>query len=199
MELWSTIVKKPGIDSVFWAMMWIWDANMTVLFSSWVWNTNTFSFFLGPNGFLFAVSPHEIHVWWITIFTLILWTAASLQTHTRQADRDVIYFRKPRIRIVRKINRVTVTILLIFTMGCIHHWIIRRPELHRCHSPHSTPWRCRGCRHWHFGKNQCLKPKLGNTQHVTYFFISYFFGHLAIITLYVSLYYFLKAKLKYHQ
>ena len=33
-----------------------------------------------------------------------------MQTHTRQADRDVIYFRKPKIKIVRKMNRVTVTI-----------------------------------------------------------------------------------------
>ena len=104
---WCTIMKKRGINSVFWVMMGIWDANMTVLFSSCVWDTNTLSIILRPNGFFFAVSPHYSHVWWITIFTLILWTAASLQTHTRQADRDVIYFRKPKFKIMRKMNHVT--------------------------------------------------------------------------------------------
>ena len=164
-------------------MMGIWDANMTFLFSSCVWDTNTFSIILRPNGFFFAVSPHDSHVRWITIFTLILWTAASLQTHTRQADRDVIYFRKPKIKIVRKINYVTLTRLLIFTMGCIQHWIIRWPELHRCHSPHSTPWRYRGCRHWYFGKTQCLTPSEKTMYDIFCLFLC---GHLAVITLYVS-------------
>ena len=75
---------------------------------------------------------------------------------------------------------------LHFTMGCIQHWIIRWPELHRCHSPHSTPWRCRGCRrrHWYFGKTQCQTPSEKTMYDIFCLFLC---GHLAVITLYVCL------------